>query len=355
MRTVFKGTSVSRFAKLALPAIAAAMTVSVVSSIAQVPDAVAAKVPQPAATASAATASAAKAAAPVTKAAFLHPKTLYYGVSTPGLPRDTRKLRAFSAAAGKSPNMVLYFQSWSQNFDVTGLRKLSKSRRLPVVSWEPWNYRKPKANPYPLKSISAGKYDRYLRKQARLVKSANVVIAIRLAHEMNGDWYPWGQGVNRNTYAGYVRMHRHVHDVFRKEGVRNVIWIWSPNLVDPRPKVSIAKLYPGDKYVDWVGVVGYLRGSDPYYTYAQVYRKTLARLNTFGRTKPILITETSVQRSVNRAAKIHDLIRGIRSTRRVIGLVWFEHDAGLDWRVVGDRAASAALRAEIASSRFGHS
>ena len=34
------------------------------------------------------------------------------------------------------------------------LLTLSRSGRLPVFAWEPWDYRRPTANPYPLKSIA---------------------------------------------------------------------------------------------------------------------------------------------------------------------------------------------------------
>jgi hypothetical protein len=340
---------VRSLATVALPLVAAALSATVAAPPADVPGASPDAVRRPVA----ATARTMASAAP-TRTGYLHPTKLYYGVSTPGLPGDTRLVRAFAARAHKAPNLVLSFQSWSENFDVRALRHLSRSGRLPVVAWEPWNYRTPTANPYPLKAIAAGTYDRYLRKQARLVKSAKVVVGIRLAHEMNGDWYPWGQGVNHNAYSDYVRMYRHVHDVFRRAGVRNVLWTWSPNVVDPRPKVSIRRLYPGDSYVDWVGLVGYLPNADPYYTYANVYQRTLAKLDTFARTKPILITETSVERGANRPAKIRDLLRGIATTPRLIGFVWFEHEDRRDWRLAGDPAGIAAFRAGIASPRYGH-
>ena len=42
-------------------------------------------------------------------------------------------------------------------------------------------------------------------------------------------------------------------------GATNAIWIWSPNVITAHPSVRLAPLYPGDDYVDWVGMVGYYR------------------------------------------------------------------------------------------------
>jgi beta-mannanase len=47
-----------------------------------------------------------------------------------------------------------------------------------------------------------------------------------------------------------------VHDLFAAAGARNVTWMWSPNVTYPGA-APLAGLYPGDDYVDWVGLSGY--------------------------------------------------------------------------------------------------
>src|SRR6266516_380600 len=75
---------------------------------------------------------------------------------------------------------------------------------------------------------------------------------------MDGDWYPWGYGVNGNTPADLIAAYRHVHDRFELAGATNVQFVWNVNFwnfsgVDQRD------FYPGDAYVDWMAVDAYNR------------------------------------------------------------------------------------------------
>ena len=56
---------------------------------------------------------------------------------------------------------------------------------------------------------------------------------IRFAHEMNGTWYPWAEGVNGNGPGDYVAAWRHVVGVFRRAKVSNVTWTWAPTCPTP--------------------------------------------------------------------------------------------------------------------------
>ena len=81
---------------------------------------------------------------------------------------------------------------------------------------------------------------------------------------MNGNWFPWSEGVNGNQPGEFVAAWRHVHDIFdRGRAPTNVTWVWCPN-VDPDSTCSdLASLYPGDDYVDWTGLDGYNWGTNP--------------------------------------------------------------------------------------------
>ena len=55
----------------------------------------------------------------------------------------------------------------------------------------------------------------------------------------------------------------------RPEGVHNVEWVWAPNaesapgLFDVSSPNNWRHYYPGDSYVDWVGIDGYNWGDVP--------------------------------------------------------------------------------------------
>ena len=62
---------------------------------------------------------------------------------------------------------------------------------------------------------------------------------------MNGNWFPWAEGVNGNQPGEYVAAWRHVHDIFTSVGATNATWVWCP-YVDPEQHLhALAPLYPG--------------------------------------------------------------------------------------------------------------
>lgn len=109
---------------------------------------------------------------------------------------------------------------------------------------------------YTLDSIIAGRHDRYIDAFARSIGRYPHRVILRFMHEMNGFWYPWAAGANGNTPAQYVQAWRHVHDRFAGVGTDNVRWMWAPNAVY-HGAGALASLYPGNAYVDLVGISTY--------------------------------------------------------------------------------------------------
>ena len=55
--------------------------------------------------------------------------------------------------------------------------------------------------------------------------------------------------------SAYIAAWRHIWTIFHQEGARNVAFVWCPGLSGGNE----AAYYPGDPYVDWIGVDGYDR------------------------------------------------------------------------------------------------
>src|SRR4051795_10561850 len=223
---------------------------------------------------------------------LLCPERIYVGASVDGLPDDPAVLDPFTEATGVSPSVAMYFYDFGGRVDTTALRRLSDTGRLPMMTWEPWDHTTPSANPYSLQAIASGQFDAYLSAQGRALASVGAPVAVRFAHEMNGGWYPWGQGANGNTPSDYVAAYRRVHDVVTAAGATNVVWVWSPITVISRPSVPLAPLYPGDGYVDWVGLSVYF--SSPTATYVKTGPSPLSQLAQAAPAKPIYVAETAV-------------------------------------------------------------
>ncbi|MFI3211161.1 MAG: S-layer homology domain-containing protein [Peptostreptococcaceae bacterium] len=87
--------------------------------------------------------------------------------------------------------------------------------------------------------------DEYLIGLAEMFAEFKDPIFLRYASEMNGDWVAW----NGDTEE-YIEKWKLVHDIM-EEYAPNVIMVWTPFTM---PEGSILEYYPGDDYVDWVGV-----------------------------------------------------------------------------------------------------
>jgi len=259
---------------------------------------------------------------------------------------------------------MMFASGWGaeQRFDRQPFDRIVNRGMLPMMGWEPWNYRAESKTDkdrgtqpqYQLGKISGGAFDDYLSEWARGIKALGYPVAIRFAHEMNGFWYPWCESANGNQRGDYVKAWRHVHDLFDRLGADNVIWVWSPNIAY-EGSTPLAQLYPGDEYVDWVGLSGYYgtAGLETYQTFDQIYRSTLSDLKTISK-RPIVVTETAATDGHGRKADwIADLLQSLPKHPEIIGFLWFESGRETGWRSAASPAASAAFAKGVAQPYFG--
>jgi mannan endo-1,4-beta-mannosidase len=81
------------------------------------------------------------------------------------------------------------------------------------------------------------------------LRAGNVVVLWRPFHEMNGDWFWWG---NKDP-ATFIKVWRQMFDYFTiNKGLDNLIWVYGPN-----HGRNTASYYAGDRYVDLVGLDSY--------------------------------------------------------------------------------------------------
>jgi hypothetical protein len=252
---------------------------------------------------------------------LLHPDKKYFGAALSDIPKSLAKTRTYQSTVGKAPNLLAFYASWGDAYDVSGVRRIFGYGALPYMAWEPYHTT--------LEAIADGRTDDYVRSVAQSVLSADVPVAISFGHEMNGDWYPWGR--QAATADQFVRAWKHVHDIFQQVGATNVIWVWSPNNIYPAPKVKLKPYYPGDAYVDWVGVIGYYTVDGPR-TFSVLFDPTFRQVRTFSK-RPFLISETASEMSGRRLADVDDLFSGVQARSDVLGFIWFDIVKRADWRI----------------------
>ena len=105
-----------------------------------------------------------------------------------------------------------------------------------------------------LRSVISGEFDdAFVRVGQRLIEGGFPDAIIRLGHEFNGSWAPWSSRTNEELY---IAAWRHVHGVLRGvspdfefewTATRPAWFEWGP------------AAYPGDAYVDIVGMDVYWR------------------------------------------------------------------------------------------------
>jgi Glycosyl hydrolase family 26 len=239
-----------------------------------------------------------------------------------GVVSDPWHVGSWDEAIGNRFDVQMQFRAFSRGPGIEpALDEATRQGVIPMLTWEPWQpahgVSPGKVQPaYANAAIAAGALDTYLTTVAQAVAAHPGPVLIRYAHEMNGYWYPW-----HNDPAAYVAAWRHVVSVFRANRATNAVWIWSvaPNLMLPpgRWQTGFAPYWPGDAWVDVVGITAVRSGRKPF-TAAQ-FGARLQLLRSFG--KPVWFTEAGAA-AVDQDAFASDLASFVEANSWVRGLVW---------------------------------
>ena len=260
------------------------------------------------------------------------------GVFLPEVPYDMSAVDAFAAQIGRMPAFVVWYMPWEGtefgDDQTSYLEEADRRGVTPLITWQPGDSSiegiiQPE---YQLRNITRGDFDAYIDGWAAGLAQFGKPVYLRFAHEMNGNWYPWGAFVNGNFPSDFVDAWRYVHDRFAAAGATNVRWVWSPNAGAPTP---MEDLFPGDDYVDWVALDGLNWGAGVEFpgcdcfsswdTFEELFDapyRTLLSLTT----KPIMIAETgSSERGGDKAEWIFDTFQRQLPFRypEVRAIAWF--------------------------------
>ncbi len=106
--------------------------------------------------------------------------------------------------------------------------------------------------------IAQGQHDGYIKGFARGAAAFGKKYGgffITTMEEMNGNWYSWG--MNSNCIPAW----RHIWQIFEDQGGNQyATWVWMvycPEGVPAHWANDPELYYPGDKYVDWIGLNAY--------------------------------------------------------------------------------------------------
>jgi len=236
---------------------------------------------------------------------------------------------------------------------------------LPVFDWSTHSYSNQEE--FTPAAIASGSQDSYVSQWAQDAAAMGHTMVLVLDWEMNGDWYPFAPKKGTSiTAASYVAMWQRIVTIFRSEGAHNVLFAWVPN-VDPQgafAKASgypLSALYPGDEYVDIVGLDGYNSGGSAWTSFEQLFGPTYDLITQkIAPNKPFMIKEVgSVENGGSKANWISEMFAALPKKFPLIKiLLWYDEvstDSNgnlIDWPLESSQSSADAFASGVADTRF---
>lgn len=286
----------------------------------------------------------------------------YMGTSPP----TKEAINDFEAMVGRDLSSVLWYEGWNPiyrpTFNTSFLEENVRyhdgydTNTTLHISLGPW---------VSLTDITSGVHDDYLQNYASSAMQWGGEIRLRFAHEMIQDddpstygWYPW-----QDNPQEYKAAFQHVYNIFKQDvGADNVKFVWSPNHTVSDTAV-LEKYYPGQQYVDWIGIDGYNWG---YYTdnepwgywasfddiFYDIYQAIIQNPDIFG-DKPIMLGEFACSEGALKAEWILEAFQKIKEEYQEIeAFYWFNVDKERDWRVESSPEALSAFVQAMSDAYF---
>lgn len=285
------------------------------------------------------------------------PRFLAWGFSVEGFPITKNQLEQLEKETKIAAEIIQFYLQWSdpsQQFEkiTPSLDAIINTGATPCLTWEPMIIVDQVERAIPYQEILDGRYDAYLNHIANEVRLWKKPLIIRLAHEMNLKRYHWGTSAEEfgpQSPEIYIKLFRYVVNFFKDRQILNVLWAFCPN-VDSDPDLPWNKAkyyYPGDQYVDILGMDGYnwimtpeiaksreLSWTKPWLSFEQIFIGLYHELKAISPYKPIIVFETA---SVDRGAHKKSLwIESALLTAKkwqLTGIIWFQSKKEEDWRI----------------------
>ena len=292
----------------------------------------------------------------------LSPETgAYVGTysSTTGLT-DTASIERYfqqrETLAGRKFAIQNYMPGWSNPLDSELVRWDIGRGTIPLISWNT-------PDGMSDSSIIDGSQDALITAQAGRLKALGTNVFLRFDWEMNGNWFPWDGSHNGGAAggpAGYVAMWRHVHDLFTAAGATNVVWVWTPS-TSSLPDVAwnaVDRYYPGDAYVDWVGVDDYNYGGTQGHSggWNDFSSQLQPVYGDYADRKPFMVGEMGSVDGIpghDKGQWITQMAADVQAHYPDIqALMWFDTKYDNDWRFDTSPSSLAAFKAWVAQPYY---
>lgn len=236
------------------------------------------------------------------------------------------KMQEYETLAGKKMYWVYFSNNWYNgiSFPKEEVKTIYQNGNIPYIRLMPRSmlYETSTEPILTLARIAKGDFDVFLKQWAKDAKAYGHPLMVEFGPEVNGDWQPWNatySGGQKDGPTRFINAYRHIIDLFRSQGVQNITWVYHvtiPSSPD-KPWNSYTSYYPGDAYIDWIGlsVYGALTTQDTWQSFTEKMNKAYPQLVKDFPNKPIAIAELGVVDSPDKGDKAKWLTDALESLR----------------------------------------
>ena len=267
---------------------------------------------------------------------FSEEAKLTWGIFDTEAPKKFDNVNEIETQINYDFKFLIRYQHFNTELPSDEIKEAAKLGKIVELTPQTMNT---KAGEIDIYEILDGKYDDYLNKYAKALKALNTPILFRLNNEMNGDWCGYSAYHYAKDAELYKESWKYIYKIFENNGVDNVLWVWNPNHKSfPNFRWNDALMYyPGDEYVDIVGLTAYNTGN--YYegeiwsTFDELYSSYYSEYARIFE-KPLMITEFGS--SIFGGDKIDwvkDMFNSLEKYPRIKVAIWWSHidyDASLN-------------------------
>ncbi len=231
---------------------------------------------------------------------------------------SAQPIAEFERLAGQPLDWAMFSNNWwlpspGIVFPATEIQTIANAGPIPYVRLMPRNPAMDRPDPnYTMQAFIDGDFDDALRQWARQARNYGDPLMVEFGTEVNGDWFPWNARWNggdtsheygaTDLFDGPERFrdaYRRLITLFRDEGANNITWVFHINALNApnEPWNQMADYYPGDDYIDWIGVSVYgAQGPDsPWQSFEDILFPAWSEITSISTEgKPLAVIEWGV-------------------------------------------------------------
>ncbi|MCF6241683.1 MAG: glycoside hydrolase family 26 protein [Bacteroidales bacterium] len=224
------------------------------------------------------------------------------------------RILAFESLVKKNIVWAYFSNNWYTKiqFPKTEVELIRNAGKLPFIRLMPRsNFDEGGPDPnYTMQKIINGDFDTELIQWAKDAAASDIPLLAEFGTEMNGNWFPWNGQYNGGEVADeygaldlpdgperFRDAYRHIIDLCRQNGANNITWFFHVDAYGEPDAAwnNIQNYYPGDEYIDWLGVsiYGPQERDEDYQEFEEILDDIYPKLTALS-DKPVAILEFAI-------------------------------------------------------------